>query len=64
MDIAQEVREFNESMHNFALDIRTPDKASECQLETDFGVKMTHEEEAFYENNCKGPYTYTSTNNA
>ena len=50
-------------MHNFGLDIRTEDKKFENKLENEFGVKMTHEEESFYENNCNGPYTFTSTSN-
>ena len=59
----KEVTEFNKSLHDFALDISTPNTEYRKKLENEFGVKMTDEEVKFYENNCKGSYTYTCTNN-
>ena len=41
-------------------DIRSKDKAYEKWLENEFGVKITAEEELYYQNNCFGDWTTKS----
>ena len=46
-------------MFSIAYDIRTFDTKYQKELETSYSVKMTAEDEAFYQDNCKGAYIAT-----
>ena len=50
---------FNTNMSK-GYDIRSEDKAYEKRLENEFGVKVTAEEELYYQNNCFGDWTAKS----
>jgi hypothetical protein len=45
-----------------AYDIRTKNKDHQRNMEEKYGVKMTEEDEKFYEDNCHGKYVATCTN--
>ncbi|XP_013414654.1 uncharacterized protein LOC106176709 [Lingula anatina] len=53
--------DFNDMLTKHAYNIRTNDPAYQKQLEDEFGVKMTKEDEAFYEDNCFGCYKAVCT---
>ena len=50
------VKAFNNKMGDHAFDIRTKNKEYQRKLEEEYRVKMTDEDEAFYEDNCHGAY--------
>ena len=58
-DWKRKAKEFHEKMTENAFDIRTQDKVYQGNLEVLHKVKMTQEDELYYEDNCKGPYTAT-----
>ena len=49
----------SKAMFSIAYDIRTFDTKYQKELETSYSVKMTAEDEAFYQDNCKGAYIAT-----
>ena len=55
-------KEFNDYLTSRAYNIRTDDDAYQRQLEDEYGVKMTKEDEEFYLDNCFGPYKATCSN--
>ena len=55
-DWYERVNKFNTSMTKNAYDIRTPDKNYQKNQEKHHKVKITDEDEAFYEDNCNGEY--------
>ncbi|KAK6168581.1 hypothetical protein SNE40_019782 [Patella caerulea] len=52
----ENAKDFNEKMSQRAYDIRTHNVEYQKQLEKEFNVKMTTEDEKFYEDNCCGAY--------
>ncbi len=53
--------EFNDRLTKHAYNIRTHDTAYQKQLEDDFQVKMTKEDEDFYKDNCFGAFRAVCT---
>ena len=49
-------------MHTFSYDIRTTDTILQKKIEDEYGVKMTKEEEKFYNDNCRGERKMVSAN--
>ena len=60
-DWYKKAKEFVDKLTKFAYDIRTTDSAYQKQLEEEFKVKMTREDEDFYYDNCFGKYVATCT---
>lgn len=58
---SQKAEEFNDNMIKKAYDIRAKSELYQKQLQSLYGVTMTEEDTAFYEDNCHGNYVATST---
>ena len=48
--------EFNSKMTKNAYDVRTKDSSYQTKLEKHYGVRMTVEDDKFYNDNCFGSY--------
>ena len=55
----EKVKSFNTSMTKNAYDFRTSNREYQTQLEKIYNVKMTKEDEEFYNDNCHGAYIGT-----
>ena len=51
--------EFNSKMTKNAYDVRTKDSSYQTKLEKQYGVRMTVEDDKFYNDNCFGSYNAT-----